>query len=214
MADLHIGYEASLEEEGVHLPRTQTATMKESLIRVLEKHDPATVVVLGDLKHSFGRNLGQEWRDVSSILSLLSDRSKVVIVRGNHDNYLQSIASKLGLSVVERWQMRGLTFTHGHVACHFRPIVIAHEHPSVRIVDAIGASVKLPCFLHFRKDGVVVMPAFSPLALGTDVTKASSSDFLSPVLSGCDVNETSVYACSEIGMLSLGSVSSLGPLRD
>jgi putative SbcD/Mre11-related phosphoesterase len=214
IADLHVGYEAALEEEGLQLPRIQTATMEDALHRIIEKYDPDTVLIVGDLKHEFSRNLGQEWSDVKSILSLLHEQSKVLLVRGNHDNYLRNIASKMGIGLVDRTRVGGIAFAHGHHSkCEVRPLVMAHEHPSVRIVDRIGAAIRLPCFLHFRKDEILVLPAFSPLAAGTDVTRAERSDFLSPILRGCDISDTSVYGCSEIGMLNLGSIPLLGAVR-
>jgi len=213
IADLHIGYEAALEEEGLHLPRIQTATMEDALVRIIEKYDPDTVLIVGDLKHEFSRNLGQEWSDVKSVLSLLRERAKVLLVRGNHDNYLRNIASKMDIDVVDRRRVGGVTFVHGHSECAARPLVMAHEHPSVRIVDRIGAAIRLPCFIHFRKDEILVMPAFSPLAVGTDVTRAEPSDFLSPILTGCDISDTNVYGCSEIGLLNLGSIPLLGAVK-
>ncbi|MDD1766983.1 MAG: metallophosphoesterase [Methanomassiliicoccales archaeon] len=212
-ADLHIGYEAALEEEGLHLPRLQTATMREGIVRILEKYDPETVLIVGDLKHEFSKNLGQEWSDVKSILDLLRENAKVLLVRGNHDNYLKNIASKMKIRLVDKARIGGLTFLHGHTECAARPLVIAHEHPSVKIVDRVGAAIRLPAFVHFRDDEVLVLPAFSPLAAGTDVTRAATSDFLSPILTGCDVSATSVYGCSEIGILNLGSIPMLGGFR-
>ena len=206
IADLHIGYEAALEEEGLQLPRIQTATIEDGLIRILEKYDPETVLIVGDLKHEFSRNLGQEWSDVKSVISLLRERSKILLVRGNHDNYLRNIASRMGIGLVDNVRVGGLTFVHGHSKCSTRPLVIAHEHPSVRIVDRIGAAIRLPAFVHFKKDEILVLPAFSPLAAGTDVTSAAPSDFLSPILAKCDISATNVYGCSEIGILNLGSI--------
>jgi putative SbcD/Mre11-related phosphoesterase len=213
IADLHIGYEAALEEEGVHLPRIQTATMEDALIRIVEKYDPEKVLIVGDLKHEFSRNLGQEWSDVRSVLSLLCERAKVLLVRGNHDNYLKNIASKMDIGIVDRRRVGGITFVHGHSECAARPLVMAHEHPSLRIVDRIGAAIRLPCFIHFKKEDILVMPAFSPLAVGTDVTRVEPSDFLSPILRNCDISDANVYGCSEIGLLNLGSIPLLGAAR-
>jgi putative SbcD/Mre11-related phosphoesterase len=213
MADLHVGYEAALEEEGVHLPRFQTATIQDAIFEILDKHEPEAVLINGDIKHEFSRNLGQEWSDVKSILSLLRERAKVILIRGNHDNYLKNIASRLDIEILDIGRIGGMTFVHGHSHCSERPLVMAHEHPSVRIVDRVGAAVKLPCFIHFRNDDVIVMPAFSPLAVGTNIVGVKSSEFLSPILRKCDVTGTSVYGCSEIGILNFGSIPFLGEIK-
>ena len=88
VADLHLGYESALEAEGIHIPRVQTRTVKEALARLIERYEAERVVLLGDVKHEFSRNLGQEVRDVRSVLDSISDLVDIVIVKGNHDNLI------------------------------------------------------------------------------------------------------------------------------
>lgn len=211
ISDLHIGYESVLEDSGLHLPRIQTETMRDSLMDMVERYSPDRFLLLGDLKHEFSRNLAQEWSEARRILGTLQDHGEVIIVRGNHDNYLATIASKLGVELVDDYSASGIHFAHGHLPFEKRPLVMGHEHPSVRLFDSVGAYVKLPCFLHFEKEEVLVMPAFSPLAAGTDIT--SGTGMLSPVLEGADLARAKVYGCSEIGILSLGEVSRLSRSR-
>ncbi len=213
VADLHLGYESALEWDGVHIPRIQTKSIKDSLQRIIEKHDPQRIIVLGDLKHEFSRNLGQEVRDVRSVLDFLKKRVEVLLVKGNHDNYLENIASRLEIPVVEKHQEEGYTLVHGHLACTDRPLIMAHEHPSIKIVDSVGAYLKLPCFVDLKEEEVLVMPAFSPLASGTDLTGVAPADYLSPILKLSDVRSARIYACSEIGILDLGTLRTLESLR-
>jgi uncharacterized protein len=211
VSDLHIGYESVLEDSGLHLPRIQTETMRDSLMDIVDRYSPDRFLILGDLKHEFSRNLAQEWSEARRILGTLQDHGEVIIVRGNHDNYLATIASKLGVELVNAFTASGIHFVHGHLPCEARPLVMGHEHPSVRLFDSVGAYVKLPCFLHFDKEEVLVMPAFSPLAAGTDIT--SGTGMLSPALEGADLAHAKVYGCSEIGILSLGEVGRLSRSR-
>jgi len=213
MADLHIGLEAALERTGVHIPRIQSATMKESLIRIMDRYDPDTVLILGDLKHEFSGNLDQEWRDVRDILSMLRDTATVKVAKGNHDNYLANISHKLGIEVADSFEIDGIAFMHGHADTAHRPLVIGHEHPSVRIFDRVGAYLKLPSFLHFETEQILVLPAFSPLAAGTDFTNLGRADTMSPVLEKADIEDAKVYACTEIGLLALGTMRDLGRIR-
>jgi putative SbcD/Mre11-related phosphoesterase len=212
-ADLHIGYESALESEGIHIPRIQTKTIKESLHRIIEKYEPDRLVILGDLKHEFSRNLGQEMRDVRSVLDSVSQQVEVVLVKGNHDNYIENIVSKIEIPVVPKYHAAGLTFVHGHQPCEERPLVMGHEHPSVKIVDRVGAYLKMPCFVHLKREGILVLPAFSPLAAGTDLTGVSPAEYLSPILRDKDVRDAEIYACSDIGLLPLGTLSVLEGLR-
>lgn len=213
IADLHIGYESALENEGIHLPRFQTVEISERVIDLLDKFEPDEVVILGDFKHEFSRNLNQEWREVQSLLSLIKGSAKVLIVRGNHDNFLATITSRMDIPLVDSLEENGITLVHGHKDCQSRPLVMAHEHPSIRITDRVGAYVKLPCFLHHADNGITVVPAFSPLALGTDLSTVYPEEFLSPVLKGKEMGEAQVIACSDIGLLPLGMLSDLQGLR-
>ena len=211
VSDLHIGYESVLEDSGLHLPRIQTETMRDSLMDIVDRYSPDRFLILGDLKHEFSRNLAQEWSEARRILGTLQDHGEVIIIRGNHDNYLSTIASKLGVELVDDYSASGIHFVHGHLPCENRPLVMGHEHPSVRLFDSVGAYVKLPCFLHFEREEVLVMPAFSPLAAGTDITSGTGT--LSPVLEGADLARAKVYGCSEIGILNLGEVGRLSRSR-
>jgi len=213
IADLHIGYESALENDGIHLPRMQGRLMSEKLIYLIDRFEIEKVVVLGDFKHEFSRNLNQEWREVQALLELIKNTSEVVMVRGNHDNYLVTILSKMGIPMIDLYKENGVTFVHGHKDIRSRPLIMAHEHPSIRITDSVGAYVKLPCFVHHEGMGIMVIPAFSPLALGTDLSTVTSDDYLSPLLKGKELGGAQIIACSEVGLLPLGKLSDLRGLR-
>ncbi len=212
VADLHIGYESALESDGIHIPRIQTASIKKSLHRIIEQHEPRRMIILGDMKHEFSRNLVQEMRDIRQVLSILKEHTELILVKGNHDNYLENIACPLGIDVTDKYEEGGFTFVHGHQDCSDRPLIMAHEHPSIKIVDKVGAYLKLPCFLKLQEQ-IIVMPPFSPLASGTDLTGVIASDYLSPILRKADVDRAEVFACSEIGILNLGNLAKIEELR-
>lgn len=213
VADLHIGYESALEAEGIHIPRIQTKTVIGSLNRLVDKYEPDRLVILGDLKHEFSRNLGQEMKDVRSVLDSVSDRTDIVLVKGNHDNYIENIVSRIQVPVVPQYRTGGVTLVHGHMSCSDRPLVMGHEHPSIKIVDRVGAYLKLPCHVWLRNERILVLPAYSPLASGTDMTGVHSGDCLSPILKECDVRSADIFACSDIGLLPLGRLASLDGFR-
>lgn len=213
IADLHIGYESALEAEGIHIPRIQTKTVISSLSKLVDKYEPDRLVILGDLKHEFSRNLGQEMKDVRKVLDSVSDRVDIVLVKGNHDNYVENIVSRIQVPVVNHYKAAGITFVHGHLPCSERPLVMGHEHPSIKIVDRVGAYLKLPCHALLRRERILVLPAYSPLASGTDLTGVDADDCLSPILKEADIRSSEIFACSDIGLLPLGRLSSLEGLR-
>jgi putative SbcD/Mre11-related phosphoesterase len=208
IADLHIGLESAMEADGIHI-RMQTESMKESLMRIMDRYQPKKVVILGDLKHDFSRNVGQELAEVTSVLSLIKQTAEVSVARGNHDNYLPAIAFRLGIDVEESFRIGGISMMHGHIDTSERPLIIGHEHPSVRVFDEVGAFVKLPCFLHLEEERILVIPAFSPLASGTDFTFDINKKAMSPVLDGANLQSAKVYGCSEIGLMPLGRLKDI-----
>jgi putative SbcD/Mre11-related phosphoesterase len=136
-----------------------------------------------------------------------------VLIKGNHDNYLENIVSRVQVPVVNQFKAVGLTFVHGHLPCSDRPLVMGHEHPSIKIVDRIGAYLKMPCHVLLREERILVLPAFSPLASGADLTGISASDCLSPILKETNVSGAEIFACSDIGLLPLGTLALLDSLR-
>lgn len=209
IGDLHLGIEASLEMEGLQLPRAQSLTMKRAISSAVQAYGPKHIVVLGDLKHEFSRNLDQEWQEVRGMLEHLLSLAEVTVVRGNHDNYLANITSRLGLDLVEQLEVDGYHLSHGHQTDEGRPLIQGHEHPSVRLFDGVGGYLKLPAFLHFPQERILILPAYSPLSAGNDVNNMTSDSMLSPGLRGVRLDETEVYGCSDIGLLRTGRTTDL-----
>jgi len=215
IADLHLGYEAALQAEHVSIPRFQLEPMLERLAWLLERYRPEILVINGDLKHEFSHNKGQEWDEVDRVLDLL-ENLEAVVVRGNHDNYLQSILATRGVRMQDSFRLPegSITFLHGHRKMDANQdfIVYGHEHPVIRIRDEVGAQVTLPCFLYDRDNGFIVIPAFSPLASGTNVLSPESS-FMNPAIREMDISEARVFAIHD-GMMDFGRVADLRALNE
>jgi len=206
ISDLHLGYEGALQEAGVSIPRRQKGVMLERLARLLAKYEPERVIVDGDFKHEFSRNLEEEWKDVQDVLDFLSERTVPVLVRGNHDNYLMQILAKKGLDLHRKFELGGFTFIHGHDDPGVSgPLVLGHEHPAVKLRDGLGATYSLPAFVVLPD--LVILPAFSPLALGVDVTERPK---MSPLLQDRDLRDARVLAIDEAtGLMDFGRVRNL-----
>ena len=210
ISDLHLGFEGALAEQGVSIPRFQRRVILERLGAMLDRTKTEKVVVAGDFKHEFSRNLVDEWVEVKQILRFLVDRVTPVMVRGNHDNYLATILGDLGIALKDRADIAGHTIVHGHEdVSTLHPIVMGHEHPAVKLKDELGAVVSVPAFL--VSDALIVLPAFSPLALGVDV---SSHPYLSPILNRTDIDGARVIGVDEKeGLLDFGHVRGLKAIR-
>jgi len=206
ISDLHLGFEGALAEQGVSIPRFQRRVILERLGKMLDRNKAEQVVIAGDFKHEFSKNLVDEWVEVKQVLRFLTDRVKPVLVRGNHDNYLATILGDLNLPLNNRADIGGYTIVHGHEEVStLHPIIMGHEHPAVKLKDDLGATVSVPAFL--VTEPLLVLPAFSPLALGVDV---SSYPYLSPILNRTPIDEARVIGVDEKeGLLDFGPMKRL-----
>lgn len=183
VADMHLGCEASLEHQGMSIPRVQTRKIGEYMRRMIDAIEPSKVIVAGDLKHNFSRNLNQEWQDVYEFVKTLSGRAPLEVVKGNHDNYLGLILREYGVPLLREMRSGSVRILHGHEGSLTGGLtVMGHIHPSIRLRDAVGASLKDHCFLYNRELRVLVLPALSIVSPGTDVVGQDSSDSISPLL--------------------------------
>jgi len=183
VADLHLGCEAALEQEGLSLPRVQTPKVEAYVRGLVESVSPSKVIVAGDLKHNFSRNLTQEWQDVSRFVRGLSDMAPLEVVKGNHDNFLLSILGELGTPLVMETVVGGVRVVHGHAGRRTdAPTIIGHIHPSLVLKDGVNAGLKDRCFLYSERENMLVLPALSIVASGLDVIRQTDSDRSSPLL--------------------------------
>ncbi len=206
VADLHLGYEGALREQGVSLPRFQKRHILERLSNLLDRYDPRLLVVDGDFKHEFSRNLNEEWREVLDVLDFLEGRSEVMMIRGNHDNFLKTILNRKGLDLHQSFELGGFTVVHGHEPIRGKgTLILGHEHPSMRLKDKIGAWVSLPCFVVSPE--FIILPAFSPLAYGSDILRGP---YLSPLLDHGAIGGAKLYGLDEkLGILDFGRTADL-----
>lgn len=174
LADFHLGLEASLKDDGVSLPRFQKGEILDRLSTIIDKYEPRTVIVNGDFKHEFGKNRKEEFYEVMDVMDYIVENSTLLVVRGNHDNFLKTITEKKGVTMYEKkMSLDKITLSHGHEKTeHDGLLIVGHEHPSLKIRDEMGAVVKIPCYLYSEEEEVLVLPAFSPLSEGRDMIRA------------------------------------------
>ena len=68
---------------------------------------------------------------------------------------------------------------------------MGHEHPSIALFDEIGIKEKVKVFLYglIEGEGLIVMPAMSYFAHGTNVNLILQQELLSPILKTNGVDE-------------------------
>jgi len=205
VSDLHIGIEAVEARSGTLIPTFQLEELIEEIEEMAEMTDASRLIVTGDIKHSFSGKSRREREEVERFLREMSMLfEEVSLIEGNHDTGLEYRIEEfrnvsLDASIVEE----GIMFIHGHeqvtdlAALGADVVVIGHEHPAVSLKDDVGVSEKLRCFLYGPMgDGrdILVLPAFTKLASGTEVNEVPTYELLSPVLQDTDVDGLVVVA--------------------
>ncbi len=147
IADLHIGWEMALSNEGIHVP-TQTPRLLKKLIDLISTYKPDRLLVLGDVKHTVATAEKVEWQDVPEFFKEIKKQvAEISVVSGNHDGNLEpllpesvEIMSSTGVQVDDTG------FFHGHqwpslelLSC--KTLVMGHVHPVVAFRDPAGFRV-------------------------------------------------------------------------
>ncbi|MCQ5377007.1 MAG: metallophosphoesterase [Candidatus Methanomethylicia archaeon] len=222
IADLHIGYEAALREKGIHMPDSSYPLIKRTIDCLLKSTGATQIIILGDLKHEFGKPSAQEWIEVMDLLEYLSvSKKEVHVVRGNHDNLINRILSRYDVTLHERSMLMGTIFlAHGDkvftVPERVRTIITAHEHPAVISRDKSGSRYKFKCFLigKIGKKRLIVMPALSPLSSGVGINEAEREALLSPLLRETDIDSfVPIVVEEDVGIFKFPSIGAMRQLN-
>ena len=183
IGDLHLGYEGSMRESGYMIPSGLYKQTIEDLDLIFDRisKEVDKVVILGDLKHEFGKYAEDEWKEIGEVMNYLRRKVKeVIIVKGNHDAIIGSMIEKLDNGkLVDYYLWDGFAFLHGDKdfkdKIYDKKIkywVIGHGHPAI-VLHEKGRGVKkekYKCFLvgKFRGKKVIIVPSFFPLTEGSD----------------------------------------------
>ena len=164
VSDLHLEKGSSYATRGVLLPPYDTIATLGRLGAVIARHDPRTVIALGDSFHDRAAHerLSPPNRDVLGALQLRRDW---IWISGNHD---PELPSDLGGLVAAEVAVGPITFRHEPTGADGE--IAGHLHPKAR-VSTRGRAVERRCF---ASDGVrAVMPAFGAYTGGLNIRDAA-----------------------------------------
>lgn len=176
VSDLHIGYFESLRKKGVLVPGGEEEVKEIKEIFESDKKGIDMLVVLGDLKHEFGKVYNEERRQFLELKEFLDKgKCELVIVKGNHDVLLSYIGELNGVKIVENFIFGKYAFLHGDkevketMGAEVKVWLIGHGHPAVRVSDG-NKEEKFKCFLtgKFKGKEVIILPSFFSGNAGTD----------------------------------------------
>jgi len=161
VGDLHIGWEITLAQQGIHVP-SQTSKLADRLLEIIGKSNPTRIVFLGDVKHTVVGAEMEEWKDVPEFFEKISPLvSDIQIIQGNHDGNIEPMTPSevkiLPPSGIALWGKYGLF--HGHawpapelLGCE--SLIQGHLHPVVLFSDALGYRITRPVWVRAPCDGV------------------------------------------------------------
>jgi len=144
VADLHMGWEVKLAEQGIHVP-SQTQKILEKMIQLIDKCKPTGIVFLGDVKHAIAKVEIEEWRDIPEFFEAITKRvSDIQVIPGNHDGNLEPLLPKAAKVLPSAGIVFGdVGLFHGHTwpapeLLKCRNLVTGHVHPTVAFRDPLG----------------------------------------------------------------------------
>ncbi len=179
LADLHLG---RVRDSDVELPLGEATDILDRLDSVLTASQPDEVLIAGDLIHTFGTvpyGVAETVRAVAE--TIRNSGASLVVTEGNHDSALTQVDS-VEPRPWARVDEETVTL-HGHEKpeTEAERYVIGHDHPAITIEGA-----KHPCFLdcpdQYHGADVLVLPAYSRVAVGTTVNNRTATDTMSPLL--------------------------------
>src|ERR1700712_3642138 len=164
VSDLHLEKGSSFAERGVLLPPYDTAATLARLKDVIARHDPQTVIALGDSFHD--RTAHERLsRDDSDAISALQTGRDWIWIPGNHD---PDLPRDIGGIVAEEVSIGRIIFRHEPTGALGE--IAGHLHPKARVATR-GRSVERRCF---AGDGDrAVMPAFGSYTGGLSIRDAA-----------------------------------------
>jgi uncharacterized protein len=177
VGDLHFGFEEALNWGGVFVSRQMYKESINYLGEIFKKIGKIDeIVLLGDVKHVFGKITKQEWEEISGFIDYLKKWAKqIIVIRGNHDKLIEFITRNTGVRVADFYIADDFCFLHGDrdflegYDSRVKNWVVGHGHPAIKVKEGVKVE-KFKCFLvgKFKNKNVILMPSFFDQNLGSD----------------------------------------------
>lgn len=191
LADLHIGIENELQQQGLHVS-SQYPQMWYMINKLCMDYQPKEIVLLGDIKHSIPQTPFHEKKQLRTFFQQLSDLASIHIIPGNHDGNIKwYLSEEIILHGSDGAIFDGLGCVHGHRwpkerVMNASYLLLGHTHPTVMLQDRLKYETYESCWIKTRLNKeqtrlhydsfnpqmeIIVLPAFNPLCGGMAVNK-------------------------------------------
>ncbi len=222
ISDLHLGYEGHMAKNGVFIPKANLKKILKDLDRGLIHTKAKSIIVVGDIKNDFSNVQQDEFNELLEIIKFCKARNvELILIKGNHDNFIDRYKVPFKLKTYTGDALIGeYLFFHGDKLPKSptkapKMLISGHEHPSIGIVNAAGRNERLRCFLFgkYKKVKLLVLPAISYFATGSDINLQSKQRLLSPVLRKIDIDKAHAIAIGYDSTLDFGTIGDLKKLN-
>ncbi|MEK6928440.1 MAG: metallophosphoesterase [Nanoarchaeota archaeon] len=214
VGDLHFGYAERLKIGGVEIEEKRFLEMIEEFDEIFLKvgRGISKIVLLGDLKHGFSELSINEREELGRFFDYLGGKcGEIVVIRGNHDNYLLNITKRRGLEIKESYFGEGCFFMHGDqeikemLGEKVGVVIMAHLHPIVELRGGVK-SEKYKCFLegNYKGKKIIILPSFADVGGGLDVR-----EIIRKKIFGFNWKKFNVLAIGEKSVLDFGELGKI-----
>jgi len=228
-ADLHLGMERRMADEGWHVP-SSTRGIVARLLSLVEAHGVDVLALVGDIKDSVHTASRQEESELPPAMAELADAvSELHLVKGNHDGDLEAwvpYRKHITIHGPRGARIGPMGLCHGHTwpdrdVISGDHLVLAHNHPSVEFTDRLGHRLREPAWFRARlvrervvdrygdvNPEVILIPPFNELLSGTPLNRPGFEG-LGPILARgmVDLENAEVYLVDGIHLGRLGRIT-------
>jgi len=181
LSDLHIG---EILGFGEIIQTKEVLDRLEKIFQLIKKQNKIIkkIIILGDIKHDFGKIFEDDWKNIFIILDFLIKRVKnIIIISGNHDKSILPKLKREGIKLKKYYILNKMGFLHGDK--YYRKclelskiLFLGHLHPAITLSDKYK-SEKYKCFLlgKWIKRFVYILPSFNPNSYGFELNEVDNS---------------------------------------
>jgi metallophosphoesterase superfamily enzyme len=187
VGDMHIGMEEKLGRQGIHFG-SASERLGTDVMGLCSEFGLKRIVFLGDVKDSIGYPDRIEYDELGSFFGGIHGMD-IRIAKGNHDGNIEKVLKVIGVEAEIGLEILigRYAFMHGHTepsveAMQRRCLFAGHGHFGIRngdltekafIVAKIDKrSIGKAYERYDRNERLVMVPAFSPLITGTEVSRS------------------------------------------
>jgi len=157
LSDVHLGKATHFRKMGIAMPAQSHLKDLDLLHYLLNRWQPQSVLILGDLFHS---RYNREWLWFKSLLMQYPQVS-FILVQGNHDVLHDSAYELPNLMKLDVLEEERFIFSHHPLPDPVQLNLCGHVHPGIRLSGSARQSISLPCFYHSQTH--FILPAFGNL---------------------------------------------------